>query len=227
MLAVLALLVTLLAPPAVDPWLDGGLTLGLAGGWIGLDAAHPSLVDTPCPCTRDQVNAFDRWTVGLDFPQAEDLADLVAVGTMALSVTAPGLLAENQSTFLDDALLSAEAMAATGLLTSAAKILAGRPYPYMFGPAPYPEQNGDGVNYASFWSGHTAVPMAGAVAATSACRRRSPRRAACWLPALVGGGLALTAGALQVAAENHFPSDVLVGGLVGAGVGWFVPWLHP
>lgn len=222
----LALLIALGAPPSVDPWIDTALTLGLAGGWGALHTAHPHLVDTPCPCTPSQVNAFDRVAVGLDFPQAEGLADTVVAATLALAVLAPGLYAEDQSTFLEDGLLSLQAMAATGLLTAGAKIAFGRPYPYMYGPAPYPEQNDDGVNYAALWSGHTAVPMAGAFAATQTCRLRRPHRAACWLPALVGGALALTAGGLQIAAENHFPTDVLLGGLVGAGVGWLVPLLH-
>jgi membrane-associated phospholipid phosphatase len=29
-----------------------------------------------------------------------------------------------------------------------------------------------------------------------------------------------------VAAGKHFPSDVVVGALVGTGVGLLVPWLH-
>ncbi|MCA9527968.1 MAG: phosphatase PAP2 family protein [Myxococcales bacterium] len=223
---VLALLAALLSPPTVDRAWDAAWALGAAGGWAGLHALQPDLVDTPCPCTRDDVNALDRVAVGLDFPQAEGLADALVVTTMALAPLAPALLADGPDDAFDDALLVAQSMAAAGLLTEAAKIAVGRPYPYMHGPAPYPEQNGDGVNYASFWSGHTAVPMAGVVAATTACRLRHPGRAACWLPALVGGALALTAGGLQIAAENHFPTDVATGAAVGVGVGWLLPTAH-
>jgi len=183
-------------------------------------------VATPCPCRRGQVNAFDRVAVGLDFPRAEPLADTVVAATLALALVAPAFHTPDEGAYVADALQVAEATATAGLLTAVAKIVAGRPFPYMYGPAPYPEQNGDGVNYASFWSGHTATPMAAAFAVTATCRQRHPGRRACWLPALVGGALALTAGGLQVAAENHFPTDVAVGAGVGAGVGLLVPWLH-
>ncbi|MEZ4467805.1 MAG: phosphatase PAP2 family protein [bacterium] len=209
----------------MDPWLDGALTLGAAAGW-GLHALQPGLVDTPCPCTRDQVNPLDRVAVGPDFPQAESLADALVITSMALAAVSPPLLADRPRDGLEDALLVAQSMVVAGLLTEGAKIAVGRPYPYMFGPAPYPEQNGDGVNYASFWSGHTAVPMAGAFAATTACRLRTPDRGRCWLPAALLGALALTAGGLQIAAENHFPTDVATGALVGAGVGWLIPVVH-
>jgi membrane-associated phospholipid phosphatase len=42
----------------------------------------------------------------------------------------------------------------------------------------------------------------------------------------VGPALAIGAGALQIAAGNHFPTDVATGALVGAAVGWTVVELH-
>jgi membrane-associated phospholipid phosphatase len=212
-----ALLVALL----VDPRVDVPLTLGAAGAWAGLAAAEGELADPSCPCARGDVNAFDRRAVDLHVGGAERSAD--ALAAVAL-VAAP--LAAAASGETADALLVAEAAAVTGLLTQSAKILVSRPYPYMYSDRVHPEQNGDGVNYASFWSGHTAVPMAAAVTLARLVDRRHPSSAARWIAWTVGPALALGAGALQIAAGNHFPSDVAVGAAVGAAVGWTVVELH-
>ncbi len=222
----LVLLITLAAPsPPPSNWVDGGLTLGALAGWAGLDAAHAHWVDPSCPCTPPQVNALERPVVHFDVDGAEAAADGLTAALMVGAVAVPLFLADGGAHWRD-ALLVVEAMAMAGLLTQVAKTTFGRPYPYMNGPAPYQEQNADGVNYASFWSGHTAVPMAGVVAAAQLYGARRPKSAlARWL-IWVGPTLALVAGGLQIAASNHYPSDVVVGGLVGFGVGVAVPGLR-
>ena len=112
----------------------------------------------------------------------------------------------------------------TGFFTHMAKVSASRPYPYMYAQDVDPQRQGDGINYSSMWSGHTAVPMAAAVSLSYTLhRRQSPLR---WWVTVLGPSLALSAGFLQIAAGNHFPSDVLLGALVGGGVGWLNPWIR-
>jgi membrane-associated phospholipid phosphatase len=219
----LAVVIALAAPPpAPSPWLDGALTVGGLAGWASLDAVHPHWVETSCPCGPGQVNALERPMMNFHIDGAELGADAVATALILGAVAVP-LLSHDTSARWRDALLVVEAMALTGLLTQVAKTTVGRPYPYMHGPAPYPEQNADGVNYASFWSGHTAVPMAGVVAAARLYAARNERGSLRWWLWTVGPTLALLAGGLQVAASNHYPSDVLMGGAVGVGVGLLVP----
>lgn len=220
------LLVAQLAAPTVNPWIDTPLTLGAFGAWGGLHLAQPGLVETPCPCTRGQVNGIDRIAVGGHSTVAEPLADALALGTLGLALAAPLVTADDAGGWLEDAQLVLQSVALAGLLTELSKIAVGRPYPYMYGPAPYPEQNGDGVNYASFWSGHTAVPMAAAVCAARLIEARVPDSPWRWIAWIAGPSLALGAGVGQIVASNHFPSDVLVGAGVGVGVGLFVPWAH-
>jgi membrane-associated phospholipid phosphatase len=38
---------------------------------------------------------------------------------------------------------------------------------------------------------------------------------------------AVAVGALRVAAAQHFPTDVVSGAALGAGIGWLVPTIHP
>lgn len=218
----LAVFIALAAPAPPSPWVDGALTLTGLVGWASLDAVHPDWVETSCPCRPQQVNALERPVVHFDLDGAELGADSMTAALILGAVAVP-LLSHDTSARWHDALLVVEAMALTGLLTQVAKTTVGRPYPYMHGPAPYPEQNADGVNYASFWSGHTAVPMAGVVAAARLYGARNARGSLRWWLWTVGPSLALLAGGLQVAASNHYPSDVLVGGAVGAGVGLLLP----
>lgn len=220
------ILLAQLTSPAADPWVDTALTLGAFGAWGGLHTLHPDLVDTPCPCTRGQVNVIDRIAVGGHAPRTENTADAFAFGTMGLMLAAPLVVADDAGEWVNDAQLVLQSMAYAGLLTELSKVAFGRPYPYMYNPAPFPEQNGDGVNYASFWSGHTAVPMAAAVCAARLIELRDPDSPWRWVAWIVGPAFALSAGTWQIVASNHFPSDVIVGAGVGAGVGLFVPWVH-
>lgn len=207
-----------------SPWIDAAITVGAAGGWLGLHLAGPSLVDPRCPCTPDDAPAFERFAIKHRLSWGEPLADGLFAAGMGLTLAAA--LAGPAEHRWHDALIVAQSAALAGLLTAGLKAAVGRPYPYMFGPAPYPGQNGDGVNYASFPSGHTAVPMAAAVSAAVLFERRHPRSGWRWVLWTVGPALALAAGAAQVSAANHFPSDVLAGAAIGAGVGLLDPWLH-
>lgn len=212
-------------PLRVDPWLDGAIAAGAGAGWAGVHLLTPAMMHTRCPCTRDQVNALDRVAVGLDFAAGERAADATLAVALAGSLSlAAGLAPPDRA--VDDALLVVQSAALAGLTTAALKAAIARPYPYMYGPAPYPEQNDDGVNYASFPSGHTAVPMAAAVAVARVIDLRRPRSGWRWVAWTVGPALALLAGGLQVSASNHFPTDVLGGAALGAGIGLGNVWLH-
>jgi membrane-associated phospholipid phosphatase len=45
--------------------------------------------------------------------------------------------------------------------------------------------------------------------------------------AVVLYGAATGVGALRVAAGKHFPTDIIVGAVLGSAIGWLVPTLHP
>lgn len=217
------------APGAVSepdsPWIDAAIAAGAGAGWLGLHLAGPGLVETTCPCTRHQVNRFDRFAVEARLEWGEPLADGLLAAGLGLSLAAVALDGSTDER-LGDGLIVLQSAAIAGLLTAGLKAAVGRPYPYMYGPAPYPGQNGDGVNYASFPSGHTAVPMAAAVSAAWLFARRHPNSRWRWVLWAAGPALALAAGAAQIGASNHFPTDVLAGAAIGAGVGVLDPWLH-
>lgn len=217
-----------LTPPEVEVRyaLDLPLTVAAAGGWWALFNAHADLARTHCPCDRDDINRLDRFAVDASFDRGERLADVATGLTFALAASGLALSTPDAQAFADDLLVVTEAVMISGLLTQGVKTAVARPYPYMASGQVTEGQEADGINYAAFWSGHTAVPMAAAVAFARLYAHRHPRspwRTVFWI---AGPALALASGALQVSAANHYPSDVIAGGLAGAAVGWGTVGLH-
>jgi membrane-associated phospholipid phosphatase len=96
----------------------------------------------------------------------------------------------------------------------------------MFRPSDDTLRHSNGRNYASFWSGHTAVPMAAATAAALLLGQSDQSlgwKVAGWA---VAPALALVAGLFQMSTANHFPTDIGAGLLAGAAVATTTVWLH-
>lgn len=84
--------------------------------------------------------------------------------------------------------------------------------------------------YKSFPSGHTSsAGVIGFAVATIAWEDAASRGAKPWVAGVAYGTAALytaATGTLRVVAGKHNPTDVIAGGLLGAGVGTGVIWLH-
>jgi membrane-associated phospholipid phosphatase len=51
----------------------------------------------------------------------------------------------------------------------------------------------------------------------------SPYRTTVWCATI---GLASSSAILRVTSGAHFPTDVIVGAIVGSGIGYFIPYIH-
>jgi membrane-associated phospholipid phosphatase len=123
-------------------------------------------------------------------------------------------------------LLITEATLTTIAITQTAKPIFGRARPAIY------YRSGDWKSYAeqernvSFFSGHSSLAFSLAVSSGTIASLRGYRLA----PMVWGVGLPVAAFAAysRVAADAHYASDVLVGSLVGAGIGFAMPYfLHP
>jgi membrane-associated phospholipid phosphatase len=125
---------------------------------------------------------------------------------------------------------AAEAFTLTLMLTSGAKRIAGRQRPYEedCSGSPPPDANcGDPDRKQSFFSGHASMAATGAGLSCSYAMKRKTwgeSRAARFTPCALGLGAAVTTGALRIVADRHWGSDVIVGLVVGATVGYFDTW---
>jgi hypothetical protein len=172
---------------------------------------------------------IDRRLEGRNSASAAKTSDVLA----AVDVVMPlGLLLGQNG--MDEAygkrtLVYGETVMVSLFMNGITKYLVGRPRPYMYSDDPdvqaYARSQGKD-SHLSFYSGHASTTFAASVAGAYLFAQNSTdkrARAAVW-----GFELAL-AGAtanLRTRAGKHFYSDVIVGALVGAAVGYLVPRLH-
>jgi membrane-associated phospholipid phosphatase len=123
-----------------------------------------------------------------------------------------------------------ESFGLTLFITEAIKLGAGRERPYTEECDAFPPRDahcGSEDRHRSFFSGHASLAAAGAGLSCSYAFRREAwgtSRTAKVAPCALGVVAALATGALRVAADQHWTSDVLVGFAVGAVVGSFDTW---
>jgi membrane-associated phospholipid phosphatase len=123
-----------------------------------------------------------------------------------------------------------ESFGLTLFITEAVKLGAGRERPYTEECDAFPPRDahcGSEDRHRSFFSGHASLAAAGAGLSCSYAFRREAwgtSRTAKVAPCALGVVAAFATGALRVAADQHWTSDVLVGFAVGAVVGSFDTW---
>lgn len=159
-------------------------------------------------------------------PEAANLSD----ASLALTVTVPvaaELAGGLDAQFVNAEVVYTQALFASRLLTSVAKVVFRRPRPFSYRQnreCDFDFEESDA--YMSFYSGHSSNAFAAAIAGSYLLSESGldvRTRSAFW-----GAQLAL-AGAtanLRARAGKHYYSDIVVGALVGSGIGLAVPLLH-
>jgi membrane-associated phospholipid phosphatase len=214
-----------------DPALDVTVTLGGGAIWMSSELLKDYLAPSACHwCNVDSLD--DRVRTSLiwrDTASADAISSvtgfvlvpLASVGLDALAAAHDGALRKVP----EDALLVVEAGVVAANVNQLIKMLVGRERPFVHALAtddkPKTAQPSD--NNLSFISGHTTEAFALAAASGTIGAMRGYR----WAPLAwgVGGALAATTAYLRIAADRHWLTDVVVGALVGAGVGFAIPYV--
>jgi membrane-associated phospholipid phosphatase len=200
-----------------------------AGTVAGITAL--ALLSKLLPLTIDEVNAlnpadvnsFDRSAIG---PKREDNAGdflLFASYTLPLSFLA---FEDTRNDFPELLLMYGEVLIITGSLNGIVKGIVKRTRPYAYSDETPIEKRTTAEARVSFYSGHTSVTAAitffTANVFTTYISDKTTQiliwSAAALYPAVTGY--------LRVDSANHFPTDVIVGYIVGAGIGYLIPELH-
>jgi membrane-associated phospholipid phosphatase len=118
-----------------------------------------------------------------------------------------------------------EVLALQSGINLAVRSLAVWPRPFLLGSKGGTERNSKDAS-GSFYSGHSSAAFS--IAVFSSCWYDRTHPGSRYSPWIWGGSLAVaaTTASLRVIAGKHYPSDILVGALVGSLVGWAVPRMH-
>lgn len=195
---------------------------GMASSFLVMSEA-PGVACAPS-CDKSSVFKLDRFAAGWYDPSWGKVGDIVTAAT----ITAPLLvvaLDQGLAHGLNDDLVIAEAALVSSALQILTSFAVARPRPRVYGDEASLESRSDANAARSFFSGHVANTMATTVATLRTFQRLGKPDLGL---AMFGVGLAGSAfvGVSRVAAGSHFPSDVVIGAMVGAGVGLALPALH-
>ena len=218
----------------IDPVLDGLLVVGgfTFSELLSLIISTGEIKPQP-PGDPNRLLSIDRGAVNQTIdPNADKWSTVglwTAYGYAVLDPVLSGVRAGRRAFFVD-AIMYAESSALTQALTSATKIAVRRPRPLDYANC-YPTNNPDLCSSTdlqlSFFSGHASGTAAIAATATYlAFVRSGPRSARPWITLGLGTALTAFVSYERVRSGYHFPTDVLMGSMAGAGIGILVPHLH-
>ena len=185
------------------------------------------------PLTESQVLAlnqfdqpgFDRLAIGKWNPKADLASDIFLYS----SLTLPAFMMINKRTrkdFLVVGFIYAETALLTLGVTELFKAGVRRPRPFLYNPDVEMHEKTKRRARFSFISGHTSFTAALCFTTAKVFSDYSDNKthkALVWTSAAV---LPIITGYLRYEAGKHFPSDIIAGYLVGASIGYLVPWLH-
>jgi membrane-associated phospholipid phosphatase len=175
-------------------------------------------------CDRSKINALDRLAAGLYDPQWSTIGNIGTAATMAVPLVVI-LVDEGARNGLNDDLVVAEAALVASALQVSLSYAVARPRPRVYGNEASLESRSDANAARSFFSGHVANTMATSVAGLRTFQRlRKPLLG--WTLFGIGAAGSAFVGVSRVVSGAHFPSDVLAGAAIGAGMGLALPAVH-
>ncbi len=219
----------------IDPVVDGVL---VAGGitfaeMLSLILSTGEIRPTQ-PTSPDVLLSIDRYAVTQTIdPNADSRSSLALYAAYGYAVLDPILsgVRDGRHALLVDAILYAESVSLTQAFTYATKIGVRRPRPIDYAQCGDQPPGAPGCTSTdlqlSFFSGHAS--STGAISATAtylAFMRSGPRHLRPWITLGVGTLLTAFVSYERVRSGEHFPTDVIMGSLAGAGIGVLVPHFH-
>ncbi|NBD10624.1 phosphatase PAP2 family protein [Corallococcus sp. Z5C101001] len=225
-------------------WTRDGIITGTAGVlWISSETVFKdSLAPARChwcdraPDGTDTLNRLDRWGRGIrggteaSRKRANTWSNLIGFAGLPLGMLGAQYAVGRSSNasgelFAQDATIMVESAVLSSVVNQAVKFSVGRERPFVHA---LPEAEKaltahPNDNNLSFYSGHTNLAFSLVVSAgTVAAMRGYKHQGLIWG---VGLPLAASVGALRMAADKHYLTDVLTGAVVGSAFGVAVPLL--
>ncbi len=221
-------------------WWEAVLSAAATGGQVALETATEGFRDGGWPNGILFDNPLREALVAESVhgrSQAAKISDILWPVTQVFpvidSLLTPILSDEcNFDVALQMTLINWQVLGVTGLVTRAAQFAAGRSRPLLKGCAEDPHYSGSchpdtSGRTASFISGHTSLSFA-AAGLTCAHHQALPLYGGNAADAVICAltiASATTTGVLRIMADKHWPTDVMIGALIGSATGYGLPRL--
>jgi hypothetical protein len=211
-------------------WEKDGCIVGV-GTIIGLTAlavdrsVQPLTLQEVNQLARGSINQFDRSAAYNYSKSASHTSDVIA----GIAIAAPAALLTDQSIRKDWQTITLMYLEIFGLFRSVnelTKASVKRIRPFVYNPDAPLDRKLLSDSRKSFFSEHSSEAFASAVFISTVYSDYNPNSE--WKPYIWAGSL-LTAsfvGYLRYEAGAHFPTDILVGTIVGSAIGYAIPWMH-
>lgn len=199
-----------------------GAAIGI-GAIVAMTNADPLTIGEIDSLNSMDVNKFDRIAIGPY--QTDVLGDVLLYSSFAFPLT---FLTYDKT--LEDfeaiSLMYGEAVLLNASLNGLIKALTLRDRPYVYDTRSLLEPKLDLDARYSFYSGHTsftAVNTFYTAKVYSAYLSSESTKTILWIAAAL---IPAVTGFSRVNTHNHFPTDVIVGYIVGAAIGYLIPEIH-
>ncbi|MCQ2088798.1 MAG: phosphatase PAP2 family protein [Fibrobacter sp.] len=207
--------------------------VGLATTGLGTYLYDQMEVKDPADLrAREDFLPWDRWALGRYSKTAQTMSDIgaaVAVAPLVIGGVSWYKGYTNGAEFGTFTLMFVQAILFQNGINLATRSLQIWPRPYIYSTSKEgleAAQNAKGEAYGSLFSGHASAAFTVAVFASEWYDYAFPNATNTWLVRTIAFSLAGIESALRVAAGKHYPTDILVGALVGTGISYGILTLH-
>jgi len=214
----------------LKPAVDIPITVGCAA-WCGYTLTQ---IYTKGPSTQEQIlnlnissiDPLDRWAVRPYNAQIDKLSYYPFYASFPLPLVFFLTGKDTRSDFLKLGFLYMETMSITGLLGSSGTFFVNQYRPYAYSPGTSMDQRMIQNAKNSFFCGHVEVMATSTFFISEVYANYHPESKIKWLFFVLSGAATAGLGYMRLDAGMHFPSDILLGAVIGASSGILVPYFH-
>ncbi|HYC30370.1 MAG TPA: phosphatase PAP2 family protein [Chitinophagaceae bacterium] len=174
---------------------------------------------------KSDINGFDRWAADVYSPSAAKISD----APFYIAQPLPLLLLLDKDIRKDAGkfiFLYWETMAVTGVFYTGTPMLFDRYRPYAYNDAAPMGDRTSGVVKNSFFAGHVALVASSTFFLAKVYSDYHPGSKIKWVFYTGASAATLATAYLRHRAGKHFPSDLIVGTVIGTATGILVPHFH-
>ena len=172
------------------------------------------------------VNSFDRGAAGNFDEDAKALSDIFFYAAFPAPLVAFAADKHMRQDYFKLSLIYLETISLTGIVYSTSQQINDRRRPFTYNTDLDIVKRTRGSGRNSFIGGHPAVVATSSFMIAKMYSDYHPDNGFKYALYGLAAASSFATAYLRVEAGQHFPSDVIVGSVVGAGIGWLIPHLH-